>query len=161
MRLSVWRQVLGEPILHFLVLGALVFGVDAGLTAWRGDPSTITVGKAEMAVLVDHWVQSEVLYREGLALGLDRGDAGIREKVVANAVGMIRSEATVPPTDEAGLRAWFAAHRDRYPEGASFEALGESRLKADRDEAVLAELTAKAVQGMAARYRVVVGDDKP
>ena len=82
------------------MLGALLFGVDHLLASRAGDPHTIVVdaqvdaqaiavfkeargrapNKEELYALRRVWLDNEVLYREGMALGLDRGDKAIRER---------------------------------------------------------------------------------
>jgi hypothetical protein len=147
-----------EPLIHFLLLGALVFGVDHGLARLAGDPRTITVGAevdtearelfrasmqrdpsaAEMTVMRERWVDNEVLYRDALALGLDRGDAAIRERLIFKALSITQSGLNLPPIDEAGLKGWFEAHRAKYDEPARFDFLeavvvGDSRPETVRD----------------------------
>src|SRR4051812_13930560 len=93
---------LREPLLHFAVLGGLLFGVDHVVASRAGDPRTIVIGAEvdrqaidvfraarghapsaeELYALRRVWLDNEVLYREGLALGLDRGDNSIRERVI-------------------------------------------------------------------------------
>lgn len=129
-----WQALLREPLLHFIALGALVFGADQLLLGGRDDGQTIVVSAAvrqeaqdlfasgfkrtpteqDMKVLLDRWVDNEVLYREGLALGLDRGDANIRERVIFKALSVTQAGIGLPKIDEPGLRAWFEAHRERY-----------------------------------------------
>lgn len=123
-----------EPLLHFLLLGAVIFGVDHLVDARREDPQTIVVSAAvqkeardmfsaglrrqpsagDMQKLVDRWTDNEILYREGLALGLDRGDVTIRERVIFKALSVAQAGITLPAIDEAGLKTWFEARHARY-----------------------------------------------
>src|SRR4051812_2709838 len=84
---------LREPLLHFVVLGGLLFAADRAFLSKADDPRTIVVGadveretketfKAlrnrdpsaeEMEALHRVWLDNEVLYREGLALQVDKG----------------------------------------------------------------------------------------
>ncbi len=128
------RRWAREPLLHFLLLGALVFGADQVITARRGDPQTIVISAdvkkesteifktgmkrdpsaADLKILLDRWVDNEVLYREGLALGLDRGDSSIRERVIFKALSLTQSGLSLPKIDREGLRQWFEARHARY-----------------------------------------------
>lgn len=128
------KRAAREPLVHFVILGLLLFGVDHVLNARREDPQTITVGAdvqqevreifvagmkreptpGDMKKLIDRWVDNEVLYREGLSLGLDRGDSTIRERVIFKAMSIARSGLSLPPIDEPQLRTWFEARHDRY-----------------------------------------------
>jgi hypothetical protein len=69
---------------------------------------------ADMKVLLNRWIDNEVLYREGLALGLDKGDTSIRERVIFKALSVTQAGLALPKIDEAGLRAWFGTRRSRY-----------------------------------------------
>jgi len=146
-----------EPLLHFAVLGGLLFGVDHFISSKAGDPHTITIGAdidqhavdvfkearghapnaEELYALRRVWLDNEVLYREGIALGLDRGDPSIRERVIFKSLSMIEAGLKLPSVDETKLRAWFEAHRAKYDEPARY----------DFEEAVIAgERTESAVQ---------------
>ena len=150
------NRMLREPLLHFLVLGAVVFGVDHNLNLQKDDPQTITIAKsvkaeahdiftaglkrepseAEMKTLLDRWVDNEVLYREGLALGLDRGDTAIRDRIIFKALSVTQSGLTLPKIDEAGVRAWFESKRDRYDTPTRFDFL-EAVVTSDRSPEAL------------------------
>ncbi|MCJ0763979.1 peptidyl-prolyl cis-trans isomerase [Variovorax terrae] len=138
-----FKQAAREPLLHFLLLGALIFGVDHLLDAGRADPQTIVVGAdvqkeardifaagmqrqpsaSDMKKLLDRWTDNEILYREGLALGLDRGDATIRERVIFKALSVAQAGITLPKIDEPGLRNWFEARHARYDAPARYSFL--------------------------------------
>jgi len=144
---------LREPLLHFAVLGALLFGVDALLASREGDPRIIVVDAAvdahaikvfkdargrdpnaeELYALRKVWLDNEVLYREGVALGLDKGDSAIRERVIFKALSMVDAGVKLPPVDEATLREWFLKNRVKYDEPARFD-FEEAVLVSDRSE---------------------------
>src|SRR5262245_63973706 len=88
------RRLSREPLLHFALLGAVIFGADAVLHPPAKDEKVITVTKAirqsfvenfdedkervpsdsQLQKMIEAWVASEILYREGKVLGVDRGD---------------------------------------------------------------------------------------
>ena len=131
---STLRRLVGEPLVHFIVLGGLLFGLDAALSRFRDDGKTIVVGEsvkneardifrggmgrdpalADMKIMVDRWVDNEVLYREGLALMLDRGDPSIRERVIFKALSVTQSGLSLPPVTDAELKTWFEKQRQKY-----------------------------------------------
>ena len=145
---------LREPLLHFVVLGGLLFAGDRILVGRAGDPHTIVVGadvdreaietfKAarghdpnaeELKALRHVWLDNEVLYREGLALQVDKGDPAIRERVIFKALSVIDSNVKVPPPDDKTLRAWFESHRVKYEEPARYD-FEEAALSGDSSEA--------------------------
>src|SRR5664279_5033998 len=98
------NKLLKEPLLHFLLLGAALFG----LNAWRAKDRSADVsaprievtalvieqlraaserqfGKTpnaeELRGLVMAHIREEVFYREALALGLDRDDTIVRQRL--------------------------------------------------------------------------------
>jgi hypothetical protein len=145
---------LREPLLHFVVLGGLLFAGDHLLVSRADDPRTIVVGSAvdseavetfeaarghkpnkeERAALHKVWLDNEVLYREGLAMQVDKGDAAIRERVIFKALSVVDSNVKLPPVDDDVLRKWFEAHRDKYDEPARYD-FDEAALSGDASEA--------------------------
>ena len=136
-----WPAWLREPLLHFVVLGALLFATDHFLLARTDDPRTIVVGAEvdaeatrlfsaargrapsadELKALRQRWIDNEVLYREGLALRVDQGDDAIRERVIFKALSVVDASVKLPPYDDALLRNWFEAHRAKYDEPPRFD----------------------------------------
>jgi hypothetical protein len=131
MRISFLR----EPLLHFAVLGAGLFGLywlvdgDAAAPAgeiivtggrihnlaetfnrtWQRPPS-----EQELQALVEDFVRDEVLYREAVALGLDRDDTIVRRRL-RQKMEFISEDAgaAVEPTEQ-DLADYLAAHADDY-----------------------------------------------
>lgn len=124
-----------EPLVHFLALGALVYVA----LSWGGDPidpssRVIAIGGEEQAQIalrfeqtmgrpptdaeldeaIDRFVRDEVLYREALRLGLDQGDAVVRQRMVAKMDGSASLAAEVAEPDDTTLRAFFDANAQRY-----------------------------------------------
>jgi len=152
-----WPQrLLAEPLVHFLLLGALLFALDHVLLAQRGDPRRIEVPDTayeeaqalfsgnlkreptdrDLKVLIDRWVDNEVLYREGLRLGLDKGDSAIRDRVIFKALNVVQADLPSPSIEEQSLREWFEANRERYDTPARYDFL-EAVVTSDRSEPVL------------------------
>jgi hypothetical protein len=148
-----------------VVLGGLLFAVDHFLVGRADDPHTIVVGAdvdreavgtfeaargrkpnaEELEALHRVWLDNEVLYREGLALQVDRGDTAIRERVIFKALSVIDSNVKLPsPTDDV-LRKWFEAHRDKYDEPARYD-FEEAVLSGDASEAAVRDFV-KALNG--------------
>ncbi len=130
------RRLVREPLVHFLLIGAIVFAVydrigtspevPAGIeitvtraqvdllseqfeVAWRRSPT-----QAEVRALVEDWVREEVYYREALALGLDRDDAVIRRRLRQKMEFLAEGAAAMEAVDEARLVAHHAANPERF-----------------------------------------------
>ena len=132
---------LREPLLHFVVLGALLFAADQLIVGRADDPRTLVVDSAVDAQAIDVfkkargrapndrelyalrrvWLDNEVLYREGLALGVDKGDTAIRERVIFKMLSVVDAGTKLPPVDEKTLRDWFEKNRAKYDEPARFD----------------------------------------
>ncbi len=141
-----------EPLVHFCVLGAAIFAIYAVLKPAGAGEKVIIVEPGvereltdrfqqmtqrpptseELSNLIEGWVQSEILYREGLALGLDKGDPAIRERVVLNMKSNARMQAVVDAPPEAELRNWFEAHRGDYDQPTRYDFV-EIQLPDDSD----------------------------
>jgi len=152
------RNWLREPLLHFIVLGGSLFVVDHFVASKTDDSHSIVVtadvdreavetfetargrkpNPEELEALHRVWLDNEVLYREGLALQVDKGDTAIRERVIFKALSVVDSNVKLPPADDTLLRAWFEAHRDKYDEPARFD-FEEAALSGSNSEATVRE----------------------
>jgi hypothetical protein len=147
---------LREPLLHFMLLGAALFALDHYFIGKAADPRLIVVGaevdleakqifKAsrnrepsteELMALRNVWLDNEILYREGLALGVDKGDVAIRERVIFKALSVIDANVKPPPVDEKVLRAWFEKNFAKYDDPARFD-FQEAVMASDSSEAAV------------------------
>jgi hypothetical protein len=165
-RAAPWPGWLREPLLHFVVLGALLFAVDHVVVGRADDPRTIVRGadvdgearqlfKAsrgrepdaeELNALRRVWLDNEVLYREGLALQVDKGDTAIRERVIFKALSVIDANVKLPPFDDKLLREWFESHRAKYDEPARYD-FQEAVLGGDGSESAVRTFVAALNSG--------------
>ena len=141
-------RVLREPLAQFLLLGLLMFAAYHGLRR-GGDPAGRSgrieltpddlrqIGVAwvaqgrpapspqEMQSLVDARVREEILYREALALGLDKDDAIVRRRLAQKMEFLFEDVAALRKPTQGELRAWFEKHATRFvrPGRATFRLL--------------------------------------
>jgi len=127
---GLWR----EPLLHFLVLGAALFGLygligkkeaeapakvvisaervanvaDRFARTWRRPPT-----QQELQGLVEDEIRDEVFYREGKAAGLDRDDFLIRRRVRQKMEFLAEDMAAAEATEEQ-LAAYLASNPERF-----------------------------------------------
>jgi hypothetical protein len=132
---SLFRKLVREPLLHFLLLGALLFVLYNAVSGWRGGAdrriviTDATVAglvqtfagtwqrpptAAELKALIDARIREEVLYREGVAMGLDRDDSVVRRRVLQKLDIISEESADVQPPSDAELSAWLTQHAARY-----------------------------------------------
>lgn len=127
------RSWLREPALHFVVIGLGLFGLHAAV-APRAVPTRIVVSASfieglrseqmqrngrpptaeEERGLIDRFIDDEVLYREAIALGLDRGDLIVRRRLVQKMEFVARGAAPEREPSTAELQALLDAHAERY-----------------------------------------------
>jgi len=130
---------LREPLLHFLLIGALLFGLSAltNKVSTRGE-NVIKITQAdieqlqslfqrqwqrsptpqELQTLVDGLIREEVLYREALALGLDRNDTIVRRRMAQKIEFLVGDTAVPAEPDDAALAAYYEKNKERYREPA-------------------------------------------
>jgi hypothetical protein len=68
-------------------------------------------GRDELADLVEQEIQSEVYYREGLALGLDRDDEIIRRRIAQKLKFMVQDIADQAAPSDADLQRFLDSHK--------------------------------------------------
>ena len=128
-------KIVREPLFHFLLLGAAIFGAHRlRSNAHAMQPGNIVVTEGRLAALVAaftrtwqrpptaserqglirDYIREEVYVREALALGLDQDDIVIRRRLRLK-LEFVSEDLTAPaePTD-GQLRAYLAAHPDAF-----------------------------------------------
>lgn len=131
------KRWLREPLLHFLVIGVLLFvaysfvgsrtvqrqnpnrielteddlrQIDAGFTAhWLRHPTA-----QEMASLVDEKIREEVLYREALALGLDKEDTIVKRRLAQKMEFLAEDVSALREPQISELKDWFGKNSQRF-----------------------------------------------
>ena len=161
------QPLVREPLVHFLLLGALVFAADAMIFQRKDDSRVIAVGPevdaeartlfktslgrepsaAELKQLRQRWIDNEVLYREGMLLAVDKGDTGIRERVIFKALNIMQSNLAVPPADDKVLRAWFEKNHATYDEPPRYDFV-EAVWVGDKSDAVIKKFVNSLSQGV-------------
>jgi parvulin-like peptidyl-prolyl cis-trans isomerase-like protein len=129
-----------EPMLHFALAGAAIFALHAWLAPQGVGSKRIVVDKAvvgdlsrqfeatwqrpataqELRALVDNYVRDEVLYREGVALGLDRDDPIVKRRVRQKLEMMAEDDPAAKEPTGAELSAYLASHAARYTQPAVY-----------------------------------------
>src|SRR5204863_5385799 len=132
------RTLLGEPMLHFLLIGIALFGAYRWVSPRDSDGRRIVITQGvindlvtqhvaargrepsptELNHLIESYVRDEILYREGVRLGLERDDIVVKRRV-RQKIEMIAEEdaSTGAPTD-ADLSAYLTANPARFVQPA-------------------------------------------
>jgi hypothetical protein len=136
------KRFLREPLVHFVFLGILLFGLDAFLRERAGEAGggeiVVSEGRIEnlaalfaktwqrpptaeeLRGLVDDYVLEEALYREGVALGVDQDDTVIRRRVRQKMEFFVDDVLEFAEPTEAQLEAWLADHAQSYEQPSRF-----------------------------------------
>jgi hypothetical protein len=131
-------RIIHEPLIHFLIAGVLIFAVYNAVDgeAVESSPNAIVIGDAEMQFLraqfeklwgrppadqelpplVREFIREEVLYREGMAMGLDQDDVIVRRRIGQNMEFLIGDLAVPAEPDDETLAKYLEANRDKYLE---------------------------------------------
>jgi hypothetical protein len=131
------KKLLKEPLLHFLLLGAALFA----LNAWRAKerPADTAAPRIEVTAavieqlraaserqfgkgpnaeelrgLVMAHIREEVFYREALALGLDRDDMIVRQRLAQKMEFLTGDIAGAAEPGDAVVREFFEKNAARY-----------------------------------------------
>jgi hypothetical protein len=161
-----FRRILREPLLHFLLIGLVLFLYYGHVAPRDGDGRRIVVTQSqvddlvrqyqatwnrpptpqELSSIVETYVHDEILYREGQALGLGRDDAVIKRRVRQKLEVMSEEEIARDVPTDADLAGYLKAHPDtfRQPPVISFEQIFFATTGSDKDldRQIAAALTA-------------------
>jgi hypothetical protein len=155
-----------EPLVYFVLLGALIFAVDAAL---RRDVETIRLTPSvreelarslqvrlgrppesnEVQAEIERWRQEQALYREGVKMGIVEQDPVVRSHIASKLLQIARERGVFPPPSEADLRDFLERHRKAYtlPPAFDFDQVFVSQTQSDaraQAEQLLARLRAGA-----------------
>jgi len=129
------KKLLREPLVHFLLLGLLVFaGFKVTSRNEAGEPSKIVVTQAqveslvtgfsrtwqrppttlELEGLIREYIHEEVCTREALALGLDKDDSVIRRRLRQKLEFISDSVASQADPTEEQLQQYLQAHANSF-----------------------------------------------
>ncbi len=127
-------NLLREPLVHFLFLGAGIFFLSALVGESDDPPDQIVVSVGQIDRLAETWqrtwqrpptqteleglvedhIREEILYREAIALGLDRDDSIIRRRLRQKMEFLPQDLVEqIEPTD-AELRTYLRENADAY-----------------------------------------------
>jgi hypothetical protein len=140
------NKLIKDPLVHFLLIGGIVFLIYSqrgGDVEEVADNSIIEISdknvqdirdvlekqlrriptEDEVAAGIELLIKQEVLYREGMAIGLDKDDAQVRLRVAEKMLFLTRDLAEpIPPTEEE-LQAFLEAGHFRIQATIDFEQL--------------------------------------
>jgi hypothetical protein len=129
------KRILKEPLVHFLVLGALIFaGYELVNRNSEPAPGRIVISQGQIASILSGFtrtwqrpptdqelqglirdlVREEVYYREAMSLGLDKDDTIIRRRLRQKMEFISDDIAAQAQPTEAELNAFLQAHPEKF-----------------------------------------------
>jgi len=142
------KRLLREPLIHFLLLGAFLFAADRYLQpAGGGTPSSQQIQLSlddlaqlvlqfqaqwrreptaeELTRLIENKVQNEVLYREALAMGLDKDDEIVKRRMAQKMQFLAEDVAAAREPTAGELKSYYEQNPARFaqPNRVSFRHL--------------------------------------
>jgi hypothetical protein len=127
---------LREPLVQFVVLGAVLFAAYAFASDRLAEDEArrIVLGPEEISILADGWerqwqrpptaeelravvdarVREEVLYREAKSMGLDLNDMVVRRRMVQKMELLSQDLALMTDPTDVELRAYFQENQEEY-----------------------------------------------
>ncbi|MES9972123.1 MAG: peptidylprolyl isomerase, partial [Candidatus Thiodiazotropha sp.] len=132
---------LKEPMLHFIAVGLLVFVVNDLIQSETVSENLIVIddrvrneivqefkqkksrepSEQELKKLLDAWLQSELLYRKGVEMGLAENDTMIRDRVIQKTVSLFRSLAAQKEPSAEQLHDWYQEKSANYQKQPSYD----------------------------------------
>lgn len=166
-----------SPLLIFLALGVGAFAAERWLAAGDAGRRVITLTDEQVDALAARWdaqwgrpptgrelrglideaVREEVLYREALRRGLDRGDPIVRRRLAQKMAFMLEDGAPPPEPTAREVEERFAAHAESYRDaggGAPPLDAVRDRVRRDLVEARRRERNRAALLALRERYDV-------
>ena len=126
--------MLKEPLLHFLVLGMLIFVAHALVGDHGPENDEIVLSNAkqqrlvasfaatwnraprepEFEAILEDWIREEIAYRQGIEMALDLDDTVIRRRLRQKVELLAEEIVSMAPPQTAELEEYLAANQDNY-----------------------------------------------
>ena len=131
-----FTSILRQPLVQFFIIGGVFFAVFSAVneappdrdqerlevslqdalwlasqfqSTWNRPPS-----EEELTRLIGEYVREEVYVREALALGLDRGDSVVRNRLRQKMEFVTEASAQAALPQENELETYFEEHAEKY-----------------------------------------------
>ena len=135
--LPLLKRWLREPLLHFLLIGLAVFAVYAYMQRGRGGVESskqivLSLDElrqmdmvfqsqwhrqptpAEFQAMIEDKIREEILYREGLAMGLDKEDTIVKRRMAQKVQFLAEDVAAAHEPTAGELKAWFEKNSRKF-----------------------------------------------
>jgi len=162
-------RALREPLVHFILIGVLIFAVNAWINRdtkeidsmkivfTENDLDQLVIGlraqglpnpsDSEFRSMIEAKIREEILYREAVAMGLDQNDTIVRRRLAQKMEFLAEDLSTLNEPTEDELKAWLKDHPQdfAYPPRATFRHIYFSP---DKHRAKTSEVAGLALPGL-------------
>ena len=132
------KKIFNTPLLQFLAIGTLLFGLNYWFNKDDNSDSTIIISKKEMDSytkmasnggnldldilnkLVEQKINQELIYEYGLSLNLTQSDSKIREQIIEAAQNIILAQAPIGDPGDSILKEYFSKKKSLLSEQIVF-----------------------------------------
>lgn len=136
------KQLLKEPLIHFLFIGAaffVLFGlvgeddigpnnrievtqadVDRLVATWQRRWNRLPT-PGELNNLVESYIREEILYREAVAMGLEKDDSVVRRRMAQKVEFLFKDISTPTEPGDADLQAYLEKHPEKFTTPARYD----------------------------------------
>jgi len=135
------KNIFKEPLLIFLSIGGAMFVLfqqvsndnrsdNSEIVVTEGQITALSLGYEkvwqrspnvkEVQGLIQNYIREEVLYREALAMGLDKDDSVVRRRLHQKMEFLSEDIASLDEPTEQELQAYLLANQDTYRQPARF-----------------------------------------
>ena len=129
------KVILKEPLVHFLLIGAglfLIYSFSNGPADENAKRIVVSSGQVEQMVsrftqtwmrppldeeydgLIENYVRDEIFYREALAMGLDRDDLTIKQRLRMKLEFLLEDLSSVSEIGDQELSDFLAQHPEKF-----------------------------------------------
>ena len=144
---AILKRALREPLVHFLLIGLVLFVVYAFVnrgqsgnvnhqivislddvrqldisfvSQWHRQPT-----QEEFTGLIEGFIRQEILYRDGLAMGLDKDDTIVKRRMAQKMEFLSEDVASAHEPSTQELKDWYAKNSQKFalPDRATFRHL--------------------------------------
>jgi len=130
------KKLLSDPLLHFLLIGGLIFfiydlkneeivddnskyiviteaNIDQLINQWQRKWQRLP-SQQELQGLVKAQIHEEVLYREALAMGLDKDDVVVRQRMARKIEFISNDLASLAEPTDTQLQTYLDTHAEKF-----------------------------------------------
>jgi peptidyl-prolyl cis-trans isomerase C len=135
------KTLLKEPLFHFLFIGAVLFvlfgivgesdtGPDNRIEVTQADVERLVATwqrrwnrlptPSELNNLVESYIREEILYREAVAMGLEKDDSVVRRRMAQKIEFLFKDISTPPEPTDGDLQAYLEKYPDKFTSPARY-----------------------------------------